>query len=64
MTVESGAETMVEAIVCGLIPDPESIFYRTAKWLKELTNIGSRDHLQVVGLIESFNSIRKIPAVA
>jgi nucleoside-diphosphate-sugar epimerase len=64
MTVESGAEAMVEAIVCGLIPDPESIFYRNAKWLKELTNIGSRDHLQVVGLIESFNSIRKIPAVA
>ena len=24
------------------IPDPESIFYRNAKWLKELTQIGSR----------------------
>lgn len=64
LDIESGAEAMVEAIVCGLIPDPESIFYRNAKWLKELTNIGSRDHLQVVGLIESFNSIRKMPAVA
>ncbi len=62
--IEAGAEAMVEAIVCGMIPDPESIFYRNAKWLKELTNIGSRDHLQVVGLIESFNNVRKIPAIA
>jgi hypothetical protein len=45
---------MVDAIVGGLIPDPESIFYRNAKWLKELTQIGSMGHRELVGLIETF----------
>ena len=52
MSVEMGAEEMIEAIVSGLIPDPESIFYRNAKWLKELTQIGSKDHRDLVGLLE------------
>ena len=54
VSVELGAEEMVDAIVGGLIPDPESIFYRNAKWLKELTQIGSMGHRELVGLIETF----------
>ena len=61
--VEAGAEGIAEAIVCGLIPDPESIFYRNAKWLKELTQIGTRDHLQVVDLMENFSVMRRGVAV-
>jgi nucleoside-diphosphate-sugar epimerase len=57
--VRTGGEEIAEAIVCGSIPDPESIFYRNAKWLKELTNIGDRDHMQIVDLIEGFSSVRK-----
>jgi nucleoside-diphosphate-sugar epimerase len=52
--VDLGSEEMVDAIVGGLIPDPESIFYRNAKWLKELTQIGSMGHRELVGLIETF----------
>jgi nucleoside-diphosphate-sugar epimerase len=54
MSVALGSEEMVDAIVSGLIPDPESIFYRNAKWLKELTQIGSMGHRELVGLIETF----------
>jgi nucleoside-diphosphate-sugar epimerase len=57
--VRTGAEQIMEAIVSGLIPDPESLFYRNAKWLKELTQIGARDHRQVVELMESFSSARR-----
>lgn len=57
--VEAGGEGIAEAIVCGLIPDPESIFYRNAKWLKELTQIGERDHRHVVDLMESFSAARR-----
>jgi nucleoside-diphosphate-sugar epimerase len=59
LDVEAGAEGIAEAIVCGLIPDPESIFYRNAKWLKELTHIGDRDHRQLVDLMESFSVVRR-----
>jgi hypothetical protein len=31
------------------------LFYRNAKWLKELTMIGSKDHRQLVDLMESFS---------
>lgn len=57
--VLTGAEDIGEAIVSGAIPDPESVFYRNAKWLKELTHIGSRDHRQVVDLMESFSLLRR-----
>jgi nucleoside-diphosphate-sugar epimerase len=57
--VRAGAEQIMEAIVTGLIPDPESVFYRNAKWLKELTQIGSRDHLQLVELMEHFSPARR-----
>jgi nucleoside-diphosphate-sugar epimerase len=61
--VRMGAEEIMEAISAGLIPDPESVFYRNAKWLKELTSIGSLDHRRVLGLIESFSAIRRAAQV-
>ena len=59
--VPMGAEEVAEAIVDGRIRDPESVFYRNAKWLKELTNIGSFDHRRIVDLMESFNAMRRTP---
>jgi nucleoside-diphosphate-sugar epimerase len=53
--VLEGAEAIAEAIVSGAISDPESVFYRNAKWLKDLTTIGSMDHRQLVQLLESFS---------
>jgi hypothetical protein len=41
MSVEMGAEEMVDAIVSGAIPDPEATFARNPKWLKELAPIGA-----------------------
>jgi nucleoside-diphosphate-sugar epimerase len=58
--VEAGAEGVAEAIICGLIPDPESIFYQNAKWLQELTHIRESDHLRIVDFIEGFSSIRTL----
>ena len=37
----------------GLIDDPESIFYRNAKWMKELTQFGDAKHKEFVGLLET-----------
>lgn len=51
--IDVGAEEMIEAIINGLIPDPESVFYRNAKWLKELTQIGSKNHREIVTLLET-----------
>jgi nucleoside-diphosphate-sugar epimerase len=59
--VELGSEEMIDAIVSGTIPDPESIFYRNAKWLKELTQIGSMGHHELVGLIETYKPTRPSP---
>jgi nucleoside-diphosphate-sugar epimerase len=53
--VLEGAEGIAEAIVSGAISDPESVFYRNAKWLKDLTMVGSLDHRQLVQLLESFS---------
>lgn len=55
---EAGAEEMMEAIVSGVISDPESIFYRNAKWLKELTRVSSMRHLEVVQLMEIMGGSR------
>src|SRR5205814_3645485 len=60
LDVQTGAEQMMEAIIGGLIPDPESVFYRNAKWLKELTHIGTRDHRQLVELMESFSAAQRV----
>jgi nucleoside-diphosphate-sugar epimerase len=56
--VRLGAEQLLDAIISGLIPDPESIFYRNAKWLKELQGIGSRDHKDILHLIEAMSALR------
>src|SRR5262249_21999000 len=53
VTVRDGAEEMVDALTAGLIADPESIFYRNAKWMKELTQFGEVRHKEFVGLIET-----------
>ena len=50
--VRTGAEEICEAIVSGAIPDPESVFYRNAKWLAELTHIGGKNHRDLVGMME------------
>lgn len=60
---EVGIEEMVDAIISGLIPDPESIYYRNAKWLKELSQIGDKNHRDLVHLMESLATIRQ-PRVA
>jgi nucleoside-diphosphate-sugar epimerase len=58
--VDLGAEEISEAIVSGAIPDPESVFYRNAKWLSELTQIGGKDHRELASLMET---IAKMPGV-
>ena len=57
VSVELGAEEMVDAMVSGQIADPESIFYRSPKWVKELTQAGSRRHRELAGLLEGFKTI-------
>jgi nucleoside-diphosphate-sugar epimerase len=52
--VDAGVEEISEAIVSGRLPDPESIFYRNAKWLKELTLVNSENHCHIVELMERF----------
>ena len=59
--VEAGAQEMCEAIASGLISDPESIYYRNAKWLKELTQIGSKTPKDVVNLMEILEQIHRGP---
>lgn len=60
VTVEAGAEEMIEAVVSGAIPDPESVFYRNAKWLRELTEVGSKGHRDLVGLMETMSNHRPL----
>ncbi len=61
--IRAGAEQLVDAIVSGLIPDPESIYYRNAKWLKELQGIGSRDHKDILQLMEAIPAGRPLARV-
>lgn len=56
--VTSGAEEIVEAIVTGRIADPEAIYYRNAKWLKELTELGNRDHSGLIRMMDLIASSR------
>ncbi|HEX2779500.1 MAG TPA: SDR family oxidoreductase [Gemmatimonadaceae bacterium] len=60
VTVQAGAEEIVEAIVTGRIADPEAIFYRNAKWLKELTGLGTRDHRGLIGMLDLIASSRAV----
>lgn len=52
VSVSDGAEEIVEAIVTGRIVDPEAIYYQNARWLKELTEIGDRDHRGLMKMID------------
>ena len=58
VTVRDGAQEMMEAIVTGRIADPEAVYYRNAKWMKELTTLGQTDHTQLVRFIEAMSSMR------
>lgn len=60
VTVKAGAEEIVEAIVTGRIADPEAIYYRNAKWLKELTELGNRDHRGLIGMLDMIASSRVV----
>ena len=60
VSVTAGAEEIVEAIVTGRIADPEAIYYRNAKWLKELTEIGNRDHHGLMGMLDMITSSRTV----
>lgn len=57
--VKTGAEEIIEAIVTGRIGDPEAVYYRNAKWLKELSELGNRDHRSLVGMLEMMSSVRR-----
>jgi nucleoside-diphosphate-sugar epimerase len=60
VSVTAGAEEIVEAIVTGRIADPEAIYYRNAKWLKELTEIGNRDHSGLMRMMDVIASSRAV----
>jgi nucleoside-diphosphate-sugar epimerase len=62
VSVEAGAEEMIECIISGAIPDPESVCYRNAKWLKELGRIGNMEHGEVMNLIETLTRLRAATA--
>jgi hypothetical protein len=49
---------MIESILSGAIPDPESVYYRNAKWLKELSRIGTMEHREVMDLMETLTRLR------
>jgi nucleoside-diphosphate-sugar epimerase len=57
--IAPGAEEIMDSIVNGTIRDPESVFYRNAKWLKELTHLGTADHRQMMTLMEQMHSLRR-----
>lgn len=56
--VLQGAEEMIEAIVTGRIADPEAIYYRNAKWLKELTDLGNKDHRGLIQMMDLISQAR------
>lgn len=60
VTIRAGAEEIVEAIVTGRIADPEAIYYRNAKWLKELTEVGQHDHRGLMGMLDMMASARAL----
>ena len=60
VSVTAGAEEIVEAIVTGRIADPEAIYYRNAKWLKELTELGNRDHSGLMRMMDVIASSRAV----
>ena len=61
--IRTGAEEIIEAIVTGRIADPEAVYYRNAKWLKELTELGGRNHDAMVGMLDIMVSPAGSPSV-
>jgi nucleoside-diphosphate-sugar epimerase len=59
VSVLAGAEEIIEAIVTGRIADPEAVYYRNAKWLKELSELGSRDHRGLMGILDMMAAARR-----
>jgi nucleoside-diphosphate-sugar epimerase len=59
VSVLAGAEEIIEAIVTGRIADPEAVYYRNAKWLKELTELGNRDHRGLMGMLDMMAAVRR-----
>lgn len=57
-SVRVGAEQLVDALATGLIPEPESIYYRNAKWLKELCRFDDREHADALDLMETLSGLR------
>ena len=55
--VRTGAEALVDAITGGLIRDPESIYYRNAKWLKELTALKDEDHIHITTIMDTITRV-------
>jgi len=53
ISLDLGVEDMMESIENGVIQDPEAIYYRNVKWLKELTQIGGKTHKDMMAFIES-----------
>ena len=51
--IEEGIESTMEALVSGIVTDPESIFYRNAKWLSELTQLGHKTPTEILDLMET-----------
>jgi nucleoside-diphosphate-sugar epimerase len=60
VSVAAGAEEMVESIITGRIADPEAIYYRNAKWLKELSELGNRDHRGLINMLDMMASSRVV----
>jgi nucleoside-diphosphate-sugar epimerase len=56
--VRLGAEGLVDALVSGQIADPESIYYRNAKWLKELSRVDDRHHAATLQLMDTLSALR------
>lgn len=61
VTVEEGAEEVMEALVSGAIPDPESLYYQNAKWLAELRGIGPTESNGLVELAERLIHEGRVP---
>ena len=59
VSMEIGVAEIVDAISVGLIPDPQALYYRNAKWLQELSQIGSKNHRDIMSLMEVFGGTRK-----
>jgi nucleoside-diphosphate-sugar epimerase len=56
--LEVGAEELVEALVTGRIPEPDSILYRNVNLIKELSGFSSQEHRGILDLIDKLSKVR------